>query len=76
MTQRTVTLTRDQAVWERETYEIGIPDDVPEGEIENYALAQVDAGKAREVRSPYILDAAVECVDTTVEVQMNAEVSA
>lgn len=68
MSQRIVTVTRDQAVWERETFQVTVPDTVPEDEVKSYALEQVEAGKASEARDPYILNS-VEGMDTIVEVQ-------
>lgn len=67
--ERTVTVTRDQAVWERETLEVLVPADIPEDQVAAFAREQVDAGNAKEVCSPYILDNAVEGMDTVVEVQ-------
>jgi hypothetical protein len=67
--ERTVTVTRDQAVWERETFEVHVPADMPEDEVAAFVREQVEAGHAKEVCSPYILDNAVEGMDSVVEVQ-------
>lgn len=38
-----VTVHRDQAVWERQTFEIYVPDDVPEDEVDDYVFESLDS---------------------------------
>ena len=66
---RLITVYRDQAVWERETLEVEVPDDLPEDELEAFVREAVEDGRYEEVSEPHILDAAVEGIDTQIEIQ-------
>ena len=63
-----VQITRDQAVWERETFLVDVPDNIPENEIKDYARQQLEEGNATESCPTYILDNAVEGISTEIEV--------
>lgn len=65
---KTVQITRDQAVWERETFLVDVPDNIPEDEIQDYARQQLEEGNATESSPTYILDNAVEGISTEIEV--------
>lgn len=41
------TVSRDQAVWERETFYIEVPDDIPEDEHDEYIREKLEDGVTR-----------------------------
>lgn len=45
---------RDQQVWERETFEIEVPDDMPEDEVEDWIKENLDE-HGQELFDPFIL---------------------
>lgn len=45
---------RDQQVWERETFQIEVPDDVPEDEVEDWIKENLDQ-HGKELFDPFIL---------------------
>lgn len=47
---------RDQAVWERETLRVSIPDNTPEDEIEELIWVKLDRGDYEEIGRPRIED--------------------
>lgn len=57
-------VTRDQAVWERETFEIEVPPEIPEDEHDDYVRDQMD--DANTPRHIEIVNG-VEGIDTIVE---------
>lgn len=61
-----IRVTRDQAVWERETFWIEVPDDVPPEEIEEYCGKQIDL--CDSPGETEVLGETVYGVDTIIEV--------
>jgi hypothetical protein len=64
-----MTVHRDQAVWERETFEVDVPDGLSSEEIKVFVQEQLDAGNATETREPYVLDQSLDGFDPVVEIE-------
>lgn len=59
-------VTRDQAVWERETFYITVPEDVPEAEHEEWIYEYIASG---EVKADSVeIEGGVDMLDTEVTI--------
>lgn len=63
-------VTRDQAVWERETFYLSVPDDVPQERHDDWIYEQLDKHCSGEVDlGPFIqIEDSVEGMDTILEI--------
>lgn len=60
------TVYRDQAVWEREFFEIEVPDSIPESEREEWINEQLEANSVESFATEII--SSVEGMDTEVTI--------